>query len=283
MISHDLRTIRRTIGKSIGDMTLLEATATGTVNTLIDHNNLYIPSKMANGRIVYFMEGINAGLKRVVTDSTQGNFSITFQPAVTAATAIGDEAELWRKRGMGFDPVQDVNFHINNAIRRASQYTWLDDIVTISTPATFDAESPRFALPANTRGVYMVEYGDSENANLWYPIPKSRDPSGPGWAVERDAGGSYIVIGGAMASYANTLPIRIRRYVDDVELTNDTDETTISLDWLLAEVKALLLEMAVDTNPKDGLTYSRWQAAREESRMMRGSLGSRIMPDTVIV
>ena len=48
-------------------------------------------------------------------------------------------------------------------------------------------------------------------------------------------------------------------------------------------MKASLLEVAVDTNPKDGLTYSRWQTAREDSKMMRGSIGGRPMPDTVII
>jgi hypothetical protein len=72
MIAYDLRTIRRHIGKSLGDMALLEATAASTVNTFIDTNNLYIPDKMANGRIIYFMDGANDGLKRIVTDSTRG-------------------------------------------------------------------------------------------------------------------------------------------------------------------------------------------------------------------
>lgn len=283
MITYDLRTIRRHIGKSLGDMALLEATAASTVNTFIDSNNLYIPDKMANGRIIYFVDGTNDGLKRIVTDSTQGVFSVTFTPAVDAVPQIGDEAELWRKRGMGFDPVSDVNAQINNAIRRACQYAWVDDIFTIVSPTTFDPESPRFAVPANTRGIHMVEYADTQNGNLWYPIPKSRDPSGPGWSIERDAGGAYVVLGGNKSYQARGATIRVRRYVDDQPLATDADETTISLDWLLAEVKASLLEVAVDTNPKDGLTYSRWQTAREDSKMMRGSIGGRPMPDTVII
>jgi hypothetical protein len=271
------------IGKGLGDCVVLTATDTATINTFIDSNNLYIPDKMAKGRIIYFTSGDNIGLKRIVTDSNQGNFSVTYEPSVTDVPVAADVAELWRKRGMGFDPVEDVNAQINNAIRRACQTAWIDDIATIATPATFDTTSPRFALPANTRGVHMVEFADSQNANLWHPIDKSRDPSGPGWSMERDAGGAYIVIGGDAAYEASGATIRVRRYVDDAPLVLDSDTTTISLDWILAEVKALLLEVAVDTNPKDGLTYSRWQVAREDSKVMRGSLGGRPMPDTVIV
>lgn len=274
-----LQQIRRAIGIETGDMVVLTATADGDTTTFIDNQNLWMPDNACRGRILYFTDGTasNVAQKRVATGSTQSSTRVTWSVALPAATAEDDVAEMWNTRGTGFDPVQEVNTTINNAIRKALDYTWDVDMETVS--GAFDADTGYFTIPSGTKAIYAVEYQNSEG--FWHEIPYARDINRPGWHYER--GGTVVWILGPWLTEADNRTIRLRRYTNRTVLSADSDETEISMEYLVAEVKATLLEAAFDRAPNERFLPQRWQKAVNEAQFKRAALGKRLMPNTVLV
>src|SRR6478736_153490 len=132
MASRTLLELRRAVGHRTGDMVVVTATDDGTTTMLTDRNNLWLPDATCRGRLLLFVDGDNAGEKRVITANTQSTTSVEWGVELPAAVVTGDVAEMWRKRGQGYDPIADVNAAINTNIRVASEYTWSPDMQTIA-------------------------------------------------------------------------------------------------------------------------------------------------------
>ena len=205
MAERTLQEIRRSVGRELGDMLVLTATAAGTTTSLVDNKNLYLPTNACKNRVLYFTGGTagNIGEKRIVSANDQANTLLQWPIELGAATVVADEAELWNTRGMGWDPVQEVNPAINDVIREVAQYIWLEDTESIGT---FDQDTPYFSLPSGTRGLYVVEYMDSNSDTRWHEIPQADNQNAPGWHLERGANIVWIV--GYWAQMADTNTVR---------------------------------------------------------------------------
>lgn len=272
-----LQQLRRGIGRQMQDLIVLEATGDSTDRlSFTDENNLFFPDRSGIGRIIYFTSGGNLGYKRVVTDSSQSLSRVTWSVDVLDIPVTGDSAELWRKRGQGYDPIQDVNQLINDLLREAARYNLAHDIETLGT---FDVDSPTFTIPATTRGIYAVEWEDADG--LWTQIPRCAVLNGPGWSIERNGTVNTLVIRGGFATDADTYSVRIRRYVETPTLASDSDTTIVSYDWVVLAAKALLLEREV--RRQDYASQQLWQRAVEAADMARAGMVDRPMPDTVML
>lgn len=272
MIERSLRELRRAVGQRSGDMLLLQASSPGTTTMLSDRNNLWLPDHVTKGRMALFMNGANAGEKRVVTAGTQATTSIEWGVPLLAPVAQGDAAELWRKRGQGYDPIADVNAAINHNIRIASEYTWTDAVVAI--PSDFDIATGSVSIPGDVRVIAAVEYEDA--AGHWAEIPLAGSIDAAGWSLNR--GNRTIELNGPYAAMANRRALRLRVQQDLALLSTDTDTTTASFEWLVAQTCADLLGMSYSRQEEDRGLFNRWQAAMRDAEQKRPSMVLRLPP-----
>ena len=279
MIAYSLKDIRRAVGLELGDMVVLTATAAGTTTSLIDTKNLWLPDGVCKGRMLYFTDGTaaNIGAKKTITGSSQSLGNVSWSVALGTATAANDVGELWNTRGIGWDPVNEVNAVINNALRKASAYAWIPGVASITT--AFDQDTGTFTIPGGTRAIYAVEWQDDDD--LWREVPKAKGIGQWGWSHAR--GTNKVAIAGDLASTVDTRTLRIRRYTDTSVLDADDDETEISFDYLLSDVVATLLGAAFDRSPNERGLFQRWQRAADEAHRKRDLIGGRPMSNVVLV
>jgi hypothetical protein len=278
MANHSLQQIRRAVGGEIGDMMLLEATADGDTTTLVDANNLWLPDRALINRVLYFTGGseANIGSKRIATGNSQAATHVTWAVALLEPTLIGDVAEMWNTRGTGWDPIQDVNREINNVVRKALDYVWVPTMVEIGA---FDQNVPYAAIPTEVRAFGAVEHDD--DLGLRYTIPAARQQGQAGWWYEPGSG--LLWINQPYAAAADTYNIYLHAEVDDVNMEIDSDTIGLPLEYILANVKANLLESSYDQNPTERGLFQRWQKNVNQAQSMRGVLGRRPMTDMVVV
>ena len=274
MASRSLLEIRRAVGHRSGDMIVVTATEAGSTTALTDRNNLWLPDTVCRGRLLLFMDGSNAGENRVVTANTQTTTTVEWGVVLPVAVAEGDTAELWRKRGQGFDPVADVNTAINDNIRIASDYTWSPDMQTIA--ATFDALTGYLTIPADVRVIAAVEYED--RGGFWNAIPLAGAIDNAGWSLNR--GNGTIDLSGPYASMANNRSLRLRVMRDLDTLATDADTTPVSFEWLVAQTVADLLGLAYTRQEEDRGLFNRWQAARQLADERRPAMVGRLPMDS---
>lgn len=276
-VARSLVEIRRAVGNRSGDMVLLTATAAGTTTLLADRNNLWLPDDSCRGRMLLFLDGLNAGEKRVVTASAQSTTQVEWGVALPVAVADGDVAELWRKRGQGYDPIADVNAAINTNIRIAAAYTWTDDMESIVAP--FDVTTGAFAVPADVRVIAAVEYEDG--GGRWNAIPLAGSIATDGWSLNRGAG--TVALNGSYGRLANSRAIRLRVLRDLAALDDDDDTTSVSFEWLVAQTEADLLKIAYTRKEEDRGLFNRWQAALREAERLRPAMVARLPMDSQLV
>src|SRR5689334_2847087 len=113
-----LRELRRAVGARLSDLIVVVATADGSDGVFRDANRLLGGDNAYRGRWLYFTDGTpaNVGESRKVTSSTSSGGVLNLTPSLPAATAEGDEAELWGVHGKGFLPgeVNDAIIAVNN-------------------------------------------------------------------------------------------------------------------------------------------------------------------------
>jgi len=255
-------------------MVVVTATDDGTTTMLTDRNNLWLPDATCRGRLLLFADGDNAGEKRVITANTQSTTSVEWGVELPAAVVTGDVAEMWRKRGQGYDPIADVNAAINTNIRVASEYTWSPDMQTIA--AAYDALTGYLTIPDNVRVITAVEYED--RGGFWNAIPLAGAIDNAGWSLNR--GNGTIELSGPYASMANNRDLRLRVLRDLDTLDTDADTTTVSFDWLVAQTHADLLYVAYTRQEEDRGLFNRWQAAMREADSRRPAMVGRLPMDS---
>ena len=89
--------LRVSIGRILRAVKLIEADAAGSTTTFLTDELATGAATDFNGSWLVFTSGTNDGSIRQVTTSTvaANRVTLTFFPAVAAATADGDTAELW--------------------------------------------------------------------------------------------------------------------------------------------------------------------------------------------
>ena len=146
--------LRVDIGYNLGHpFTTLEADATGTTTSLLTDDVTLGGTNEHRGKWLVFTSGTNDGSVRKVTGSavTDGQTTLIFHPAASAATADGNTAELWNE---DHDPASIHNF-INQAIKNATGSVY-DPVTDISLHA--DGKTTRFDIPTGFAMLQKVEF-----------------------------------------------------------------------------------------------------------------------------
>lgn len=140
----------------------LTADAVGTVNTFLTDDMPLGGNDEHNGKWLHFSSGTNnTGLIRRVYDSAidagTGRVTLSFRPAITDATAIGDTAVLWQE---DHNPTAIFDF-INQAITDATGRVY-DPVEDITLHA--DGKTSRFDIPTGISMIQKVQYRRNVNA-----------------------------------------------------------------------------------------------------------------------
>jgi len=145
--------IRQAIGYNLGAVIVGEATSAGSTSTLTDNYNLARSGDDEfEGRQVLIIDpagSIVAGEKSFVTSSANGTVSLV--PSFSAATADGDDYEMWQTPFT----VEKINSKVNEVISLATQGC-LQDKVTAETFTEKDRYE--YPIPTGFKAISKVEY-----------------------------------------------------------------------------------------------------------------------------
>jgi hypothetical protein len=257
-------------------MVLCKATATGSTTEFTDALNLYVESRLMDGRQGIFSGGTALNLGRIVriTDSDKLTQTITFTPAVPTATLALDELELWNERDEGITPGAVHNL-IDDAIADITE--------NAPVPVTSDAFDFASAAPviqiddlevdelvdgANWEAITGVDWQDEED--IWHPIPSAE------LRVDRHA--RTLELRDRARWQAEGRAIRVRGANLPQALATDAASTSVNFEWITHQVAAqamgIRLEKAYDRKDVEGRMLYLQQRAdqlRAKSRLyLRG-------------
>lgn len=215
-------TIRRTVGRLLGDMVLLKATSDGTTSTFVDDVNLHYQDGALNGRQILLVSCgnvANEGVVRRVTGNLKSNGSVSFTPGSPAPTLAGDEAELWNERGSTIT-VDEVHEAINRAIRAAAATT----VSPVSQTVTLSLNQlqPVLDIPAGWEYFSRAQWQDI--SFRWRQIPTSD--------LRIDQANMQVEIMHRSKVLAHKRAIRFFGYVSPGVLESDTDVTPVDPEWI---------------------------------------------------
>lgn len=215
-------TLRRSVGRLLGDLILLEATGDGTTTTLIDALNLHQQDGSLVGRQLLFAACGNAqndGEVRRVSTNTKSTNTITFAPALPAATLTGDAIEMWNERGSSVT-VDEVHDAINRAIRAAAGTTAIPTSQQVT--ASFDQLDPVVTIPATWEYFSRAQWQDVDDR--WRDVPPAD--------LRIDHANREVEIRNRSRTLAHGNPVRLHGHSAPGVLTADTDATPIDAEWI---------------------------------------------------
>lgn len=270
-----LRQLRQRVGRLLGDMLLLKATANGTDTSFIDTDNLIMPDNGYRGHDVLMVSSAsqNRGKIRRVLSSTQGTGRINFISPLPVATAEGDTAELWNKHGSGWRP-QEVNDHIREAHQRAMAHAPVEAIVPLGT---WSRGTPSIDVPSRVVAVYGMQWLGADQE--WSDVIPAARPNGPGyWPSKADR---KLYVSGYWREAMDQREVRLLGYCLEPELLGDDDETAINAEWLVVEACRNLLSVAMDRLPDQRAIQQRIGPMMQEAIAKRTMAAGRRQPNTV--
>lgn len=227
-----LAQLRRDTAELLGDLLVLLATTSGSTTTFTDvHNLARTQGSMTNwiGVVTAAADSANLGREVRLIGPDQALRTVTLDPPLPAATALGDVLEVYFHRGTGWRP-SDYRRAINRAIRSV-QGNHLADIQGSAAP--FDRGVGTIAIPAEWRGVYGVEVEGSDG--VW------RDLEPRLWDLRISATGPVITILEEARYRLGTRNVRLLGATEPPELVLDSDATTVDSDYLVNMAAAELL------------------------------------------
>jgi hypothetical protein len=262
------KVLRRMVGRGLGDCVVCVATAAGNTQTFLDDDHLDGPDNAYKGMDLYVTGGTaaNLGQRRRLTASTQASGLVTWQKVLPAATAEGDEAELWNTRGIAIKPTE-INDFINDSIVFAGEQR--DIPVEAAVVAAFDRDDPRLVVPAAiTRGVYAVVWEDDEG--FIQTVEPANGYGAYGWFYDKSS--QRIVIGGGeYLGLMDGQTVTVKGVGAPATLAADTDTTSINVEWLVAEAKRMAVTAMRMRNP-DAERYlpPHWQESMQKRDLPSG-------------
>lgn len=233
--THTRKDLRRRVLRRFGDIVIATATANGTTTTFTDTETFYGDSSRYAGRHAYFSDGTaaNLGKTRYVQGYNGTTQTLTFQHALPAAVAEGDEIELTNAYGIGV--THDITHEaINWAISISRTYA-LEPAV--SDLGTWDQAST-LSLPESWVGVESVHY-QHPITDEWHVVERARKHGKRGWAI--DHANRTLVLGGDLNRYLDDTTIRVYGYTLPDVLEADDDTTTVDIEWLVNMATAHLM------------------------------------------
>lgn len=264
-----LKFLRRAIADKLNDIIVLTASAAGADSTIIDEENLTDSDNAYRSAFVKSTGGTtaNRNLIRRVSTSQQSSTSVTLLTSLDASTAVGDEFEMVRLRGIGHR-FQDYTRVINEAIGMLRDGEYVVRSIEYVTD-TFDETDPLITIPAVLTWVDRVQYQDDEGD--WFDIPRARvrDANGIGWAAEGLTG--TVRVAGEWRYEADGRSVRAWGYSDLEDLEADTDTTPAPTEFIVywgAHVLALKMggpewtpkamlfrDLAMSARPKSSIPW----------------------------
>ena len=238
MPAHSLATLRRRVMARFGD--LVEVTATEddpTGLSLVDEDTLVGEPGRYAGREILFTSGANAGLTRYIKGSSRDNSAVDFSRALPSGVVAGDTALITNAYGIGvtFRAVKDA---INYALDMSRDYALVPAEVELAD--AFDPETGVLDLPEEFVAVEGI-HGIDEDGHLRH-IERAMRQNGNGWSVSR--ANRQLMIRGYRGHLADGYRIVVRGYTLPATLEDDSDTTTVDLEWLVETATA---HLALDT------------------------------------
>jgi hypothetical protein len=256
------RQIRQDVGTQLGDMIVSVATAEGTTTSFTDANTLVLPTNEYKGRTIWFSDGTASNLEASRKINASATSSVSWAVALPAVPAIGDEAELWNLRGTGWEP-QEINRLISIAHREAQEHL---PIEAESDEFTWDADDPFLNIPENMIAVTGVHWQEPNTEN-WRTLPMAKRIGAHGYRVIRH--NRTIEILGYPQYALDTRTMVIQGYQRESDLEDDTDETAVNREYLVARVCELACSALLMRSPEAGLLRDKLQMYRQESQVKR--------------
>jgi len=263
--------LRRRIGRRMGELIVIRSTLAGSNVTFIDSFNLAVEAGSLRGREVVFTAGTaaNIGLVRRVEDNSRTATSITITPALSAVTALNDEAELFHLRSVG--PRVDA---IHDAINSAITALGPSQPTTYTFTAAFDRESPTIAIPTNFGRITGLESHDAGVDTIWRSQPAL-------WKV--DKANRTLTINDVQRYDMDTHLVRLVGMTIADSLENDSETTVIDPEWLVLEAVAQLREAGLANASDRGNAERAAFFARQQADRLRARAIPRALPNSVWV
>ena len=257
-------------------MVLCTATAIGSTTEFTDALNLYVESRLMDGRQGIFSGGTANNLGSIVriTDSDKATQTITVTPAVVSNTAALDELELWNERDEGITPAA-VHRLINEAITDATENS---PVPVTSDAFTWDAYAPVIDISDlevatvadgnNWEVITGVDWQDDDD--IWHPVPSAD--------LRIDRYARTIEVRDRSRWLADGYAVRVRGANLPTGLSTDSATTPVNFEWLTHQVAAqalgIRLEKAYDRKDVEGRMLYLQQRAdmlRQKTRLyLRG-------------
>jgi hypothetical protein len=223
--------LRRRVGTLIGEMMSLKLTAAGTTTTAIDTRNLQKQNNSLVGRQVWVASAANAqnvGMTARITANDKSQSTITFTPALSAATAANDVLELWNERDTGAT-VEDVHEMLNFHIRAVADRTLTTTVQEVTQ--SFDIDTPVLSLPAGWVTFTGAEWADV--AGIWHSIPPAD--------LRVDPTNRTVEVRNLSRVLCAKRKIRVRGATSAAELDSEIATTKVDSEWLVYQTAASLM------------------------------------------
>lgn len=248
-MSLTLAQLRRSVGQRVGNCLVGQATANGTTTSFFDTVRLVRDNAWLTSASGVFAGGTpaNVGQRvRVVGNAREGG-QVTFVPAVSAATQVGDVLELYGDldASAGVDEIDDA---IRRAVRVAANVT----LVPVLGPAfAWSAQSPRVTIPDGWRGVSGVEVSGVDGN--WRPLPPAD--------VSVSAHDRSLTLSGISSARADGLAVRLLGWQPPVAPQSDDDMVAVHEGWVEARAASeLCMATAMRLDPTKGTAMERRSA-----------------------
>lgn len=221
-------TVRRWVGRLLGETFVATATQAGTTLQFTDEEKLARENGSLAGRLAYYSGGTaaNLGTTRRVAGNAKSSATLTVGRAWPAASAIGDELELWNEREVGAAP-DEVHEAINRYLLSVADKA-LAPVTAV--PAAFAWSSPVIALDPTWFCFSGADWQD--RSGEWVPVP---------WADLRvDPTGRTVELRNRPRTLAGGNLVRVRGHVSPTSLATDDATTAVDAQWLATAVAAEL-------------------------------------------
>lgn len=243
--------LRRRIGEKTGDLLLVTCTDPGDTQTAIDAVRLSISTGLLKNRTAYAAAGTadNIGVTTRVSGNSRAQTSLTVAPPFPAATAVGDEIEVWNEDDQGITPGR-VHAWLDEAVDAVAPVHLID---AATVEVTFARATPLLALPADWVGVYAASWQDARG--LWRELPRGSR------ALRVDRVSRTVELLTAAARLADGRPVRLHGKARPGPMLDDAAVAPVDPEWLVTQVAAWAV---------DAMSANRWGQAKAEY-MSRGA------------
>lgn len=255
--------LRRRVGRALGDLEVLTASAGGDAQTFVDAVRLGVSNNYYRGRLAYVAaaaDPANVGLTRRVAANVEATTSITLAPALPGPVSAGDVLELWNERGVGATP-DLIHDTLNECIAHVARHA--GDCVTVDITDRLSAASPVVPWPEGLDVLDGLEWRDG--GGRWRDAP-------PADLQVRPEG---VAVKHATLHRAAGKPLRLRGRAYPKPLLADDDETSVHADWLQAECAARLLLSLAPKRQDAGQSERRYLQLRQQADLKQGLVARR--------